>query len=120
MTANLGPPGEAGGDPHHQAADHTTCTSHCEVTGRSDCSAVASELRTRRAASQRLPVLESGRSDPWFYDPPIAGYEAAVRHLVDHGLTPAANRDGLRAMWRRGGHHRQAAKMVAECWGLVA
>jgi hypothetical protein len=49
-------------------------------------------LHRRRAASWRLPVLESGRSDPWRYDPlpltdcQLDGWRAAVVHLRGHGL----------------------------------
>lgn len=77
-------------------------------------------LRRRRAASQRLPVLPCGRSDPWHYDPPTSpGYADAAHHLLGHGLLPAPNREGLHLMWRRGGHARRAAELIAERWELV-
>lgn len=73
-------------------------------------------LRRRRAASYRLPPLASGRRDPWFYDPPgQRGYEAAALHLLEHGLMPAANREGLQTM-----HDRQAAQLITDAWELVA
>ncbi|WP_375488022.1 hypothetical protein [uncultured Mycobacterium sp.] len=75
------------------------------------------QLRARRAASWRLPVLDSGRSDPWHYLPPgVRGYPDAATHLLDHGLTPAPNREGLQVLWRRGGHSRRAAQFIAERW----
>jgi hypothetical protein len=79
------------------------------------------ELKRRRSTSWRLPVLESNRrSDPWWYEPPTAGYAAAARHLLSHGLVPAPNRDVLRALWKRGGHDRHVAALIAERWGMVA
>jgi hypothetical protein len=93
---------------------HTTRTS-------TDDTATARQLRTRRAASQRLPVLESGRSDPWWYEPlGVRGYGAAARHLLGHGLTPAPNRAALEAMRRCGGENRQLAAFIAERWELAA
>jgi hypothetical protein len=47
------------------------------------------------------------------------GYEDAVMHLLGCGMMPAANVDGLRLMWKRGGHSRRAAQLVAEWWGLA-
>jgi hypothetical protein len=84
-------------------------------------SLICRQLRARRAASYRLPVLECGRSDPWHYRPPgAAGYEDAALHLLELGLTPAPNRDGLMAIWRRGGHSRQAAEFIADAWELAS
>jgi hypothetical protein len=74
----------------------------------------------RRAAASRLPVLNSGRADPWWYEPTAAGYEAAAADLLGHGLLPAPSRLGLEAMCRRGGHSRQAAELIALAWELVA
>lgn len=78
------------------------------------------QCRMRRAASWRLPVLDSRRADPWWYEPPSAGYEAAAHHLLGHGLTPAPNVTALRGMWNCGGAGRAAAEIVAERWGLTA
>jgi hypothetical protein len=77
-------------------------------------------LTRRRAASQRLPALDCGRSDAWYYEPPTAGYELAAAHLLEHGLTPAPDVDGLRAMWRRGGCHRRAAGLIAQRWEMAS
>lgn len=89
--------------------------------GTAQSSVYTQQLRTRRAASRRLPVLgDSGRSDPWWYEPTTVGYESAALHLLDLGLLPAANPDGLLEMWRRGGRARQAAQFIAERWELVA
>jgi|GEM_PF-3362371 len=82
---------------------------------------VPSQLRRRRAAAQRLPALDSGRADPWLpaRQPGFAGYEAAAAHLLDHGLLPALNFEGLREMWAAGGESRRAAQAIAERWELV-
>ena len=84
-----------------------------------DFTHIAPHLRARRAASWRLPEL-GRRSDPWWYEPPTAGYEEAAAHLIELGLTPAPNRVGLQRMWKRGGHQRRDAKLIVACWGLVA
>jgi hypothetical protein len=86
-------------------------------------------LTRRRAASRRLPVLECGRADPWYYESangvrqfPLEltdGYVAAAHHLLDLGLTPAPNLEGLRQMWRRGSCHRRDAARIAQAWELV-
>ncbi|BCO56459.1 hypothetical protein MINTM005_17030 [Mycobacterium intracellulare] len=89
-------------------------------TNATDLTNITRQLRARRAASRRLPVLECGRSDPWFYKPPTAGYEDAAAHLLEHGLLPAANWEGLQAMWRSGGRSQQAAVFIARAWELVA
>ena len=96
---------------------HSPCSHHATPT-RNDDTGSARQARRRRAASWRLPELESRRSDPWWYAPPTAGYEAAADHLLELGLMPAPNRDGLRAMWKRGGHHRRGAERIAHAWAL--
>jgi hypothetical protein len=102
-----GPTPEAG--PNRKLVD--TTTNQVEFTG----------LRRRRAASWRLPVLESGRSDPWWYpEPGERGYAAASAYLLALGLTPAPNPPALRAMWLAGAESRRVAQVVAERWGLVA
>lgn len=75
------------------------------------------QLHARRYASRRLPG-----GDPWrrYERPGVRGYEEAALHLLDCGVTPAPNRDGLRAMWRRDEHSRQAAVFIAQAWELVA
>ena len=58
--------------------------------------------------------------DPWWYPPPgERGYTEAAEHLLELGLTPAPDLDGLRVMLRRGGHHRRNAEIIAERWGLA-
>lgn len=101
-----------GTGPNHKAlADTTTNTG--DVTRMTAAGAYVAGLRRRRAACRG--------TDPWRYPPPgVRGYEEAALHLLGNGLTPAPNRDGLTAMWRRGGHSRQAAEFVAEAWGLVS
>jgi hypothetical protein len=133
MTDNdLGPLEKERAGTHHSAepdlkksADSTATTNQLHDMAlrqpeRSD-SITGQMMHRRRAASWRLPVLDSGRSDPWHYDDPgVLGYEAAAAHLLGHGLLPSPNQEGLLAMWRRGGHCRQAAELIAEAWGLVA
>ena len=77
------------------------------------------ELPRRRAASRRLPVLDCRRSDPWYYQPPVAGYPDAAAHLLELGLTPAPDIEGLRQMWRRGSCHRRDAARIAQAWELT-
>lgn len=90
-------------------------------TGDTDTSSLDSAdtyilgLPRRRAASRRLHVHHhSGRSDPWWYEPPAAGYGEAAAHLLEHGLTPAPNVEGLRLMWRQGGRSRRNAELIAQ------
>jgi hypothetical protein len=49
----------------------------------------------------------------------VDAYEDAVMHLLDCDLMPAADVEGLRAMWKHGGDSRRAAMFVAEAWGLA-
>jgi hypothetical protein len=72
---------------------------------------VVGQLRARRAASWRIPG-----GDPWFYEPPAAGYELAAEHLIDHGLLPAPNLSAMRSMWRAGGQSQRTARFIAERW----
>jgi hypothetical protein len=77
---------------------------------------VADRLRCRRAASWR----KVGGA-PWHYPAPgERGYPEAALHLIESGLTPAPNREGLRAMWKAGGYSRQSAEIIARAWELVA
>jgi len=69
----------------------------------------ADRLRRRRAASYRLPVLESGRSDPWHYDePPLTDHQldawlAAIDHLAELGIPAIVPVCVRRALRRRAG-----------------
>lgn len=74
------------------------------------------QLRRRRAASWRSPVLECGRADPWHYPPPCNGYEDAAEHLLRLGYVPAPNLHAMRRMWRQGGTARRLAMEIAERW----
>jgi hypothetical protein len=64
-------------------------------------------LRRRREASWRLPVLECGRSDPWYYDElPLSdhqldGWVAAVVLLDDLGTPGIVPESVYRALKRR-------------------
>jgi hypothetical protein len=88
--------------------------------------AIAVQLRRRRAASYRLPVLDCGRSDPWYYDDPepseraADGYYATARHLLAAGMLPAPNVPAMRLMWRRDVEQRELARYIAERWEVSA
>jgi hypothetical protein len=49
-----------------------------------------------------------------------SGYADAALHLLECGLLPAPNLDGLRLMWKAGGYSRQSAEFIAQAWELVA
>jgi len=51
--------------------------------------------------------------------PPTRGYEPAALYLLDLGLLPAPNLEGLRVMWAAGGESRRAAQVIARRWDLV-
>jgi hypothetical protein len=89
------------------------------IEGAASVNQGATKFTRRRAASQRLPVLDCRRSDPWWHEPPTAGYEDAAAHLLERGLTPAPDRDGLRRMWRSGNSRRMAG-LIAQRWELVS
>lgn len=79
----------------------------------------AAGLRRRRDAANVLVPLAGGGRDPWWYGPcGPRGYEAAASHLLERGLTPAPDREGLRVMWSRGGHHRTTAQLVVARWEM--
>jgi hypothetical protein len=92
---------------HPDAADSATCSG-----------GVASDLRRRREASYRLPVLECGRSDPWYYDEPelsenqLDAWEAAAAHLLEQGMVPLVPADPLRELWQRRGSSRALAELL--------
>jgi hypothetical protein len=113
-----GPPKEDR-PPENRKPINSLCSHHATPTGN-DGTAVARRLRLRRCASQRLAALESMRSDPWWYAPSSAGYEDAAAHLLELGLTPAPDREGLRRMWMHGGQRRVDAELIAERWDLAA
>jgi hypothetical protein len=115
-----GPPIEVEGrtTPHHQGGRPSTDQLD---TDTEDSNSTCQQMRARRAASWRLPVIDCGRSDPWRYpEPGERGYGDAAAHLLALGLTPAPNAPALRAMWKAGNESRHAAQVVAERWGLVA
>jgi hypothetical protein len=82
---------------------------------------IGDQLRRRRGASYRLPVLDSCHSNPWWCElPSERGYAQAAEHLLNCGLTPAPNLAALRSMWKAGGASRRAAQVIAERWELAA
>jgi hypothetical protein len=119
MSAREGPP-ERENPPNWQrrGADQRNSTFQTSPysTSHRQCGSYADGLGRRREASQRLPVWRSGRSDPWWYEPPGArGYEQAALHLLEQELLPAPNCEGLKAM-----RDRRAAEYIAQAWGLAA
>lgn len=120
MSAREGPPKKVEGrTPNHRGRPSTNAISdHHDADKTEPSNTVAcpgpihAQLRARREASYR--------SDPWLYEPPGArGYEDAAMHLLEQGLLPAAHREGLQMMWKRGGACRQAAELIADAWGLA-
>lgn len=75
--------------------------------------AKSSPLARRRAASQRLAILATGRSDPWSHaELPLTDHQAAqwretVAHLRGIGLTPIVSAEVARGLWRCGGPSRE-------------
>jgi hypothetical protein len=106
--------------PHHQDRLSTEQLSKVRNRPNHTSASRSTSLRRRRESSRRLPVLESGYADPWRPQSPVAGYSAAAEHLIEHGLLPAADIEGMRQMWRRGGHYRRDAERIANAWGLSA
>jgi hypothetical protein len=125
MTAH-----EPNGPPENDEGGALTSPADVEVdshtTNATDVTAIAVQLRRRRAASYRLPVLDSGRADPWYYDRPepsertVEGYCAAATHLLALGLVPAPDLDAMRLMWRRDVEQRRLAQYIAERWEVAA
>jgi len=110
-----GPPKEVG------PQDTTPRGTDINITDTLDSAdnSIVGQWQRRHRASRRLPVLASGRADPWRYPPATDGYAAAARHLLEQGFTPAPNWEALRAMWKRG-DDRIVAELVAARWGIVA
>jgi hypothetical protein len=93
--------------------------------------AIAVQLRRRRASSYRLPPFgECSCRDPWtcrHYDAPPGslarttdGYCAAAQHLIDLGLVPAPDLGAMRLMWRRDAEQRRLARYIASRWEVAA
>ena len=101
----------------------------CEDQPKRNAEACTSvqQLRRRRAASWRLPLLDCGHADPLdcrhTERPPSekmfdAGREAA-EHLLGHGLTPLLSVETRRALWRRGGDDRALVEELHALTGEV-
>jgi hypothetical protein len=112
-----GPPIEVEGrTPHHQGQPSTNAISSHHTTNTDERSAYCVGLSRRRSAARRMVG-----GDPWWFPPPgKRGYAQAAAHLLEVGLTPAADIEGLRSMYRQGGNSRQVAEFIAERWDLVA
>lgn len=99
-------PGEVDGSSIHQGSGDS-----------SECSHVSRQLRRRRAAAQRLPVLTSGHADPWQparaapSEVQIHAAAAALVLLDSHGTPGLLDRATCRAM-HRGGYQR----LAVDCW----
>jgi hypothetical protein len=121
MTDKDGPPKEVGPDDTNARANQRLDTHTAP-----DTTNYVAGLHRRRQASYRLPVLDSGRSDPWHYDQPaepseqdVDGYCAAATLLIGMGLLPAPNVPAMRVMWRRA-EQRDLARYIAERWEVAA
>ncbi len=117
-----GPPTEVEGRaPHHQDRPSTNnnISSH-HTTNTAESTSYCRALRLRRAAAQRLSGLDCGRSDPWWYQAPTAGYEDAAAHLLELGLAPAPHPAAMQQMRQSGGESRRTAQVIAKRWELVA
>jgi hypothetical protein len=117
VTTRTGPPGKRkawSASPSVQANPKTTVTTTNQRIQDS-----ADQPRRRRAASWRLPALDSCRRDPWWYEPPTAGYEQAAMHLLELGLPPAPNPEAMTAMWTAGAEGRRLARVIAERWEMA-
>lgn len=92
------------------------------------CNQYIQQLRQRRAAASRLPVLDCGHRDPWtchhdqgdVTDRYVDGYRDAAQHLLATGMTPAPNLAAMRVMWRRGGGDRDLVRTVSGRWEVKA
>ena len=95
---------------------------------RTGCNHYIQQLRQRRDAASRLPVLDCGHRDPWTcrHDPVtvtdryIDGFRDAAKHLLASGMTPAPDLTAMRALWRRGGAERDLVRAIAERWEIAA
>ncbi|MEB3048657.1 hypothetical protein KV112_02705 [Mycolicibacter sp. MYC123] len=76
---------QRGGPPEKEAAPASArATATIHTTAQSSCS--VAEWKRRRAASQRLAILDCGRADPWHYDGvPLTEHQAeSWQRTVDH------------------------------------
>ena len=100
-----------------------TASADSDTSARQPGYGYAAGLRRRREASYRLPVLHSGRADPWHYpEPPLsalwlAGAEDAAVHLLGAGLPPLLSLDTIRALWHR--RDRELACELARLAGVA-
>lgn len=105
-----------------EVGDHTNAT---------EFTAIAVQLRRRRAASYGLPPWRDACScrDPWICrcDEPATpsdrlaeAYEAAAESLLHVGMTPAPFLPEMRVMWRKGQRSRELVQSIAEHWQVVA
>jgi hypothetical protein len=117
MTGKETAPTEAGADPTNTKQTQQSLHPH-DNAGRQ----ILHDLKRRRAAARRIPLLNCGRhSDPWTcrcHDgPPSVKMTDAAReageYLLSHGLTPLLDFKSLGELYRRGGDDREAAVRLA-------
>jgi len=77
------------------------------------------KTRKRPALAGNRPSRNAPNADESTAVPPTRGYEPAALYLLDLGLLPAPNLEGLREMWAAGGESRRAAQLIARRWDLV-
>jgi hypothetical protein len=73
------------------------------------------KTRKRPALAGNRPTRNAPNADESTAVPPTRGYEPAALYLLDLGLLPAPNLEGLREMWAAGGESRRAA-VIARRW----
>lgn len=86
---NQPPPG---GPPKKVTAPLANGTATKTLTSTAESTEFAAALKRRRAASQRLPILDSGRADPWHHDSvpltalQVDAWQRTVAHLTAAGF----------------------------------
>lgn len=84
---------------------------------------VRQQLRRRRAATRRLPLLGCGCADPWTHrcddatPALVAGYVATVQLLEQLGYPAAPLLPELRAIWQQG--DRRLVASVTTRWAVA-
>lgn len=98
------------------------------ATAESICTAdILAQLRRRRRAAERLPLLDCGCADPWpcrcttppLTDRDVDNWRDAAGHVMDTGKVPLLPVEVLRALYRRGGEDRALAERLHAATGGV-
>jgi hypothetical protein len=123
MSDKHGPPINGGGP------DATNARAEQRISSHTTTDEYIGGLRRRRSASDRLPVLDSGRADPWRpwrddhaqpCDRMLDAYRDAVLTLSAAGMTPAPFLPEMQRLWRRGGADGDLVRAVASRWEVAA